>query len=146
MDPVSLAFGVVSVALQLVETTSAIQKLIATYKSAAKELAALSDKLDNIETICHSLEAVLANSEDLPRPWEVTLLKKLHKVIGDCRDRVSRVHDIISKILSRHHERRKPLNSLGALFLRHGSQIRQCNDDLDQSLSSLQLHMTTNIL
>ncbi|KAJ4175992.1 hypothetical protein NW767_015597 [Fusarium falciforme] len=146
MDPASLAFGVVSLAMQLVQTTSAIRKLIGAYKSAAKELTAMSDKLDDIETICHSLEIILDNFEAAPRSWETSLLLKLHKTIDGCRGKASQIHDVIIKVVSRHNERRNPLNTLGALFLQHRDQLRQCNDELDQSLRSLQLHMTTNIL
>ncbi|KAM0421020.1 hypothetical protein ACHAPT_011264 [Fusarium lateritium] len=142
MDPASLAFGVVSLAMQLMQTTTAIKKLIADYKSAAKGLTALSDKLDDIEAVCHSLEVVL---DQLRNPWEATLLSKLHKSIGDCRSKVSAVYDVVRKVAARHKHGRTPVSAVGALFLQHRVQIRQCNDDLDRSLASLQLHMTTNI-
>ncbi|KAM5359379.1 hypothetical protein ACJZ2D_014509 [Fusarium nematophilum] len=135
MDPASLAFGVVSLAMQLVQTTSAIRKLIGAYKSAAKELTAMSDKLDDIETICHSLEIILDNFEAAPRSWETSLLLKLHKTIDGCRGKASQIHDVIIKVVSRHNERRNPLNTLGALFLQHRDQLRQCNDELDQALN-----------
>ncbi|RSL50311.1 hypothetical protein CEP54_011999 [Fusarium duplospermum] len=146
MDPASLAFGVVSLAMQLMQTTTAIKKLIADYKSASKDLAALSDKLDDIEAVCHSLEVVLANFDEIRNPWEATLLNKLYKAIGDCRDKVSLAYDAIHKVTARHKNGRPSLATVGSLFLQHRTQIRQCNDDLDRSLSSLQLHMTTNIL
>ncbi|KAJ3546671.1 hypothetical protein NM208_g1779 [Fusarium decemcellulare] len=146
MDPASLAFGVVSVAIQLMETTAAVKKLIAAYKSAATELEALSCKLDDIETVCHSLQMVLDDFDDTKKPSEIALLKKLHKAIGDCYDKVSGVHDAISMIMSSYNQKTTPFRTLGARFLRHREQIRLCSADLDRSLSSLQLHMTTNIL
>ncbi|KAI8653487.1 Helo-like-N domain-containing protein [Fusarium keratoplasticum] len=146
MDPASLAFGVVSLAMQLMQTTTAIKKLIADYKSAAKDLAVLSDKLDDIEAVCHSLEVVLANFDEIRNPWEATLLNKLYKAIGDCRDKVSLAYDAVRKVTARHKNGRASLATVGSLFLQHRAQIRQCSDDLDRSLSSLQLHMTTNIL
>ncbi|RTE84346.1 hypothetical protein BHE90_001111 [Fusarium euwallaceae] len=146
MDPASLAFGVVSLAMQLTQTTTAIKKLIADYKSAAKDLVALSDRLDDIEAVCHSLEVVLANFDEIRNPQEATLLNKLHKTISDCRDKVSLTYDAVHKVTARHRNGRPSLATVGSLFLQHRTQIRQCNDDLDRSLSSLQLHMTTNIL
>ncbi|KAI8712789.1 Helo-like-N domain-containing protein [Fusarium sp. LHS14.1] len=146
MNPASLAFGVVSLAMQLMQTTTAIKKLIADYKSAAKDLAVLSDKLDDIEAVCHSLEVVLANFDEIWNPWETTLLSKLYKAINDCRDKVSLVYDAVHKVTGRHKSGRASLATVGSLFLQHRAQIRQCNDDLDRSLSSLQLHMTTNLL
>ncbi|RSL87857.1 hypothetical protein CEP52_015420 [Fusarium oligoseptatum] len=146
MDPASLAFGVVSLAMQLMQTTTAIKKLIADYKSAARDLAVLSDKLDDIEAVCHSLEVVLASFDEIRNPWEATLLNKLYKTIGDCRDNVSLTYDAVHKVTARRKNGRPSLATVGSLFLQHRAQIRQCNDDLDRSLSSLQLHMTTNIL
>ncbi|UPK94547.1 hypothetical protein LCI18_005482 [Fusarium solani-melongenae] len=146
MEPVSLAFGVVSLGMQLVQTAAAIRERIDAYKSAAKELSTLSDKLDDIEAICYSLEAAFGCCEQAPKPWDTMLLKKLHRIMSDCRDKVSRLYDIINKITSSQSNRRIPLNTTGARFLQHRSAIRKCNDELDQSLTSLHLHMTTNIL
>ncbi|KAJ4324894.1 hypothetical protein N0V84_003730 [Fusarium piperis] len=146
MEPVSLAFGVVSLGMQLVQTAAAIRERIDAYKSAAKELSNLSDKLDDIEAICYSLEAAFSCCEQAPKPWDTMLLKKLHRIMSDCRDKVSRLYDIINKITSSQSKRHMPLNTTGARFLQHRSTIRKCNDELDQSLTSLHLHMTTNIL
>ncbi|KAI8715475.1 Helo-like-N domain-containing protein [Fusarium sp. LHS14.1] len=146
MEPVSLAFGVVSLGMQLVQTAAAIRERIDAYKSAAKELSTLSDKLDDIEAICYSLEAAFNCCEQAPKPWDAMLLKKLHRIMSDCRDKVSRLYDIINKITSSQSNRHIPLNTTGARFLQYRSTIRKCNDELDQSLTSLHLHMTTNIL
>lgn len=146
MDPTSLAFGVVSLAMQLVQTATTIQKLIATYKSAARELASLSDKLEDIEVICHSVEVVLTASEQAPKPWDAILLKKLHKTMADCRDKILQLHELIRKITSGPTKKRSPFSTMGALFLQHKGKIRQYNEDLDYSLQSLHLQMTTNLL
>ncbi|RSL76523.1 hypothetical protein CEP51_009887 [Fusarium floridanum] len=146
MEPVSLAFGVVSLGMQLVQTAAAIRERIDAYKSAAKELSTLSGKLDDIEAMCYSLEAAFGCYEQAPKPWDAMLLKKLHRIMSDCRDRVSRLYDIINKITSSQSNRHIPLNTTGARYLQYRSAIRKCNDELDQSLSSLHLHMTTNIL
>ncbi|RSL71171.1 hypothetical protein CEP54_001488 [Fusarium duplospermum] len=146
MEPVSLAFGVVSLGMQLVQTAAAIRERIDAYKSAAKELSTLSDKLDDIEAICYSLEAAFSCYEQAPKPWDAMLLKKLHRIMSDCRDKISRLYDVINKITSSQSNRHIPLNTTGARYLQYRSTIRKCNDELDQSLTSLHLHMTTNIL
>ncbi|KAH7146329.1 hypothetical protein EDB81DRAFT_487913 [Dactylonectria macrodidyma] len=145
MDPASLAFGVVSLAMQLVQAATTIRKLIAIYKSAAKELAILSDKLEDIEAICHSLEVALTASEQAPKPWDVILLKKLHKTMAGCRDKVVQLHELISKITSGPARKRNPLSTMGAMFLHQRGKIQQYNEDLDSSLQSLHLQMTTNL-
>ncbi|KAF7545030.1 hypothetical protein G7Z17_g9486 [Cylindrodendrum hubeiense] len=146
MDPVSLAFGVVALGLQLAETAAAVRSKISAYKSATRELSRLSDKLDNIEAICRSLEVAFDCYENVTKPWDAVLLKKLHCIMSDCRDRVSTLHEVITKISTAQKRRYTPLNTVGALFLKHKGVIRKCNDDLDESLQSLHLHMTTNIL
>ncbi|KAF4454388.1 hypothetical protein F53441_3105 [Fusarium austroafricanum] len=147
MDPASLAFGVVSLSMQLVQTASAIKDLISTYKSAAKELDSLYDRLDDIETICQSLELVLSDIDNPNRkPWETALLKKLHRIIQECCDKVSNVYSVFNNISSKHKKGRNPLKSAGFLFLQHRDQIVVCTNGLDKSLSSLQLYMTANIL
>ncbi|KAH6971599.1 hypothetical protein BKA56DRAFT_594609 [Ilyonectria sp. MPI-CAGE-AT-0026] len=146
MDSTSLAFGVVSLAMQLVQTATAIQQLIASYKSAATELASLSNRLEDIETICHSLEVALACCEQAPKPWDAILLKKLHKTMTHCRDKVFQLHDLVSKITSSPTRNHNPLRTMGALFLQHRGKIRQYDSDLEGSLKSLHLQMTTNLL
>ncbi|KAL5592293.1 hypothetical protein FOBRF1_013319 [Fusarium oxysporum] len=147
MDPASFAFGVVSLAMQLVQTTRAIKDLISAYKSAAKELENLSNKLDDIETVCYSLEAVLSDVDNpAQKPWETTLLNKLHRIIRECYDKVMEIHTLINKISSRQQKGRNPLRTTGLLFLQYRDDIRVCTDGLDRSLSSLQLQMTANIL
>lgn len=146
MDSASLAFGVVSLAMQLVQTATAIQKLIASYKSAATELASLSNKLEDIETICHSLEVALTCCDQAPKPWDAILLKKLHKTMTQCRDKVFQLHDLVSKITSSPTRKHNPLRTMGALFLQHRGKIRQYDSDLEDSLKSLHLQMTTNLL
>ncbi|KAF5005345.1 hypothetical protein FDECE_8203 [Fusarium decemcellulare] len=145
MEPVSLAFGVVSLGMQLVQTAAAIRTQIEAYKSAAKELSTLSDKLDDIEAICYSLEAAFSCYEQAPKPWDVVLLRKLHKIMCDCCDKVTRLHQIVAKITSSQSTRRTPLNTMGTRFLQNRGALRKCNEELDQSLTSLHLHMTTNI-
>ncbi|KAF5013369.1 hypothetical protein FDECE_616 [Fusarium decemcellulare] len=146
MDPVSLTLGVVSLAMQLMQTAAAIKRLIAAYKSATRELMLLSDKLDDIEAVCNSLGTVLDNFDHANEPLNTTLIQKLHKVISECHDKVSSIYDIINKVIS--NQKHKPIafRTIGARFLTYKDQIRQCTRDLDRSLSSLQLHMTTNIL
>ncbi|KAK7415960.1 hypothetical protein QQX98_005533 [Neonectria punicea] len=120
MDPASLAFGVVSLAMQLVQATAAIQKLIATYKAPAKELSSLSDKLGDIEAIYYSLEAALNCYERTPKPWDAILLKKLQKTMTDCRDKVARLYSIISAITAGLTKKHRPFNTIGKIFLHDG--------------------------
>ncbi|KAF5717959.1 hypothetical protein FMUND_5503 [Fusarium mundagurra] len=146
MDPVSLSFGIVSLAMQLVQTAQAVKEYIAAYKSAAKELESLVDKLDDIETICCSLEIILADEIQGFTALEVNLLKKLSRIIQQCVSKVSDIHSILDAISRTQKNTRNPLKTVGALFLRYRDQIRLATDGLDRCLSSLQLHMTANIL
>ncbi|KAF4471009.1 hypothetical protein FALBO_2081 [Fusarium albosuccineum] len=118
MDPASLAFGVVSLAMQLMQTTAAIKKLIVAYKSAAKELSALSDKLDDVEIVCSSLKMVLDNFDDANRSFEIALLNNLQKVISDCHTKVTKIYELVSKIM--HNPKQSPLRTTGVLFLKWG--------------------------
>ncbi|KAF5549334.1 hypothetical protein FMEXI_4321 [Fusarium mexicanum] len=146
MDPASLSFGIVSLAMQLVQTAKAVKEFIATYKSAAKELESLADKLDDIETICYSLEIILSDRIQRFTTLEVKLLKKLSRIIQQCLSKVSDIHSILDTISRMQKNTRNPLKTVGALFLRHKDQIRLATIGLDRCLSSLQLHMTANIL
>ncbi|CVL03954.1 uncharacterized protein FMAN_14911 [Fusarium mangiferae] len=146
MDPASLSFGIVSLAMQLVQTAKAVKEYIATYKSASQELESLADKLDDIETICCSLEIVLSDGTQSFSTLEVNLLKKLSRIIQQCLSKVSDIHSILDTISRMQKNTRNPLKTVGALFLRHKDQIRHATNGLDRCLSSLQLHMTANIL
>ncbi|KAM0470671.1 hypothetical protein ACHAP7_009469 [Fusarium lateritium] len=139
MDPASLAFGIVSLAMQLVQTTGAIKSLISAHKSAAKELKTLADKLGDVEVICHSLEDVLSKEDDPdPSPWETSLLKRLHRTIHECYEKVSTVYNIIRKIEARTTTGHNPFRHTGFLFLQHRDEIVACANSLDATLSSLQ--------
>ncbi|KAF4500435.1 hypothetical protein FAGAP_3361 [Fusarium agapanthi] len=146
MDPASLSFGIVSLAMQLVQTAKAVKEFIADYKSAAKELESLADKLDDIETICCSLEIILSDRMQRFTTLEVNLLKKLSRIIQQCLSKVSDIHSILDTISRMQKNTRNPLKTVGALFLRHKDQIRLVTNGLGRCLSSLQLHMTANIL
>ncbi|SCV49314.1 uncharacterized protein FFB14_10825 [Fusarium fujikuroi] len=146
MDPASLSFGIVSLAMQLVQTAKAVKEHIAAYKSAAKELESLADKLDDIETICCSLEIILSDGTQNSSSLEVNLLKKLSRIIQQCLSQVSDIHSILDTISRMQKNTRNPLKTIGPLFLRHRDQIRFATNGLDRCLSSLQLHMTANIL
>lgn len=147
MDPASLAFGIVSLAMQLVQTTGAIKNLISAHKSAAKELKSLADKLDDVEVICHSLESVLSEVDDPDlRSWETSLLKRLHRNIHECCEKISTVYNVIRKIDARTTKGRNLFRHTGFLFLQHRDEIVSCANGLDATLSSLQICMTANIL
>jgi uncharacterized protein YukE len=147
MDPASLAFGIVSLAMQLVQTTGAIKNLISSYKSATKELESLVDKLGDVEVICHSLEVVLSKDTDPgPMPWETSLLKRLHRTVRECYKKVTTVYNVIRKIDARTEKGRNPFRHTGFLFLQHRDEIVTCTNGLDAILSSLQICMTANIL
>ncbi|EMT68977.1 hypothetical protein FOC4_g10005074 [Fusarium odoratissimum] len=146
MDPASLSFGIVSLAMQLVQTAKAVKEYIAAYKSAAKELESLADKLEDIETICCSLEIILSDGTQRLSTLEVNLLKKLSRIIRQCLSQVSDIHSILDTISRIQKNTRNPLKTVGALFLRYKDQIRLATNGLDRCLSSLQLHMTANIL
>ncbi|KAF5251164.1 hypothetical protein FANTH_3708 [Fusarium anthophilum] len=146
MDPASLSFGIVSLAMQLVQTAKAVNEFIAHYKSAAKELESLADKLDDIETICCSLEIILSDRIQRFTTLEVNLLKKLSRIIQQCLSKVSDIHSILDTISRMQKNTRNPLKTVGVLFLRHKDQIRLATIGLDRCLSSLQLHITANIL
>ncbi|VTT80086.1 unnamed protein product [Fusarium fujikuroi] len=132
--------------MQLVQTAKAVKEHIAAYKSAAKELESLADKLDDIETICCSLEIILSDGTQNSSSLEVNLLKKLNRIIQQCLSQVSDIHSILDTISRMQKNTRNPLKTIGALFLRHRDQIRFATNGLDRCLSSLQLHMTANIL
>ncbi|KAH6962232.1 hypothetical protein BKA56DRAFT_598526 [Ilyonectria sp. MPI-CAGE-AT-0026] len=146
MDPASLALAVVGLGLQLVQMTTSIREKINAYKSAAQELSSLSEKLENIEVIFHSLEVAFNGYEESSRPWDVVLLRQLYKIMRDCSDKVLRLHDMINMIFASQTRRIKPFGALGALFLQHRGALRKCSNELDQSLASLHSNMTGNIL
>lgn len=146
MDPASLALAVVGLGLQLVQMTTTIREKINAYKSAAHELYSLSEKLENIEVIFHSLEVAFNGYEESSRPWDIVLLRQLYKIMRDCSDKVLRLHDMINMIFASQTRRIKPFGALGALFLQHRGALRKCSNELDQSLASLHSNMTGNIL
>lgn len=143
MDPASLSLGVVALALQIVETAVVIRRYISAYKSASQEIQGLSDKLDDIEAICNSLELIIDGYEKASQSRGVAMLNNLQKTMEKCRNRVSTLHGIISQIVCPSQKTRNPLNSTGALFLRRRSELRKCDDDLSDSLRVLHLHVST---
>lgn len=143
MDPASLSLGVVALAMQVVQAAKAIHEYIDAYKSASKDIRSLADKLDNIEAICNSLEVAFQGNEKIPEPRHRKLLETLHKVMSKCRDRVSELYTVISKIYSAGTTKRRPLATVGALFLKYRAELRKCGDDLDDSLRLLHIQVST---
>lgn len=142
MDPAALSFGVVSLALQIVETAVVIRRYIRAYKSAPQEIQGLSDKLDDIEAVCNSLELIIDGYERASQPRGEAMLSHLKKSMEKCRNRVCTLHGIISQIVSQVQKTQNPLISTGVLFLRHRSELRKCDDDLTDSLRVLHFHVS----
>ncbi|CAM1502946.1 Fc.00g077220.m01.CDS01 [Cosmosporella sp. VM-42] len=143
MDPVSLSVGVVALAMQIVQTASVIREHIDAYKSASKEVQALFDKLDHIECICNSLEGVLSSFEMRPKPTGTKMFECLNRALGQCRDRLAELYEVIKKITPTKTKTRNPLGKVGTLFLKHRATLCKCDDDLGKSLKVLHLYIST---
>ncbi|KAG5804327.1 hypothetical protein H9Q74_012244 [Fusarium xylarioides] len=138
MEPIPLAFEITSLSMQLVAMVNTIKGLVAAYKSAALELEELCVKLDNIETICDCLGAVLSEaSSSNPTPQLSPLLNRLKRSIQDCYDKVSTVNQVIEEISAKLEPSRNPFKNIGGLFLRYRPQIATYVGSLERSHSSL---------
>ncbi|RBR16521.1 uncharacterized protein FIESC28_06930 [Fusarium coffeatum] len=141
MEPVSLLIGIVPLCAQLAKTTTTINNLISSYKSAARELEALSNTLADVANVCESLGDILYNSDTSEyHPSEARLFAALHGRIQECHDRLADVQDIIQIV---NGKRRGPFRNEG-LFLQFKDKISSCTKRLDKSLSSLNLVLTTS--
>ncbi|KAF5612274.1 uncharacterized protein FSUBG_1593 [Fusarium subglutinans] len=138
MEPISLAFEITSLSMQLVAMVKTIKGLVTAYKSAAQELEELCVKLDDIETICDCLGAALSHaSSSTTIPGLTSLLSKLRRSIQDCYDKVSTVNQIIAEISAKLEPSRNPFRSIGGLFLRYRPQLATYVGSLERSHSSL---------
>ncbi|KAF4428813.1 hypothetical protein FACUT_9270 [Fusarium acutatum] len=150
MDPASLSFGIVSLAMQLVQTAKAVKEYIAAYKSAAKELESLADKLDDIETICCALEIILSDGIQRFTTLEVNLLQKLSRIIEQCLSKVSEIHGILDTISRMQKNTRNPLKTTPrVIYLLEGQ--RQIGEKvemafMDDNLGQIQDFFTQGIL
>ncbi|KAG5793064.1 hypothetical protein H9Q69_007873 [Fusarium xylarioides] len=143
MEPISLAFEITFLSMQLVAMVNTIKGLVTAYKSAALELEELCVKLDNIETICDCLGAALSEaSSSNPTPKLSPLLSRLKRSIQDCYDKVSTVNQVIEEISAKLEPSRNPFKNIGGLFLRYRPQIATYVGSLERSHSSLRDNIT----
>ncbi|KAF5644416.1 hypothetical protein F25303_6014 [Fusarium sp. NRRL 25303] len=142
MEPISLAFEITALSMQLVGMVKTIKGLVTAYSSAAQELEQLCLKLDDIETTCNCLGAALSQANGLTRiPELLPVLNKLKGSIQDCYDKVSMVNRIIAKVYAKAESNRNPLRTMGSSFLRYRSQLATCIGNLDDSRSTLNSNM-----
>ncbi|KAH7185049.1 uncharacterized protein B0J16DRAFT_371913 [Fusarium flagelliforme] len=141
MEPVSLLIGIVPLCAQLAKTTTTINNLISTYKSAARELEALSNTLADVANVCESLGDILYTTDTSQHhPSEARLFAALHGKIQECHDRLTDIQDIIQIV---NGKRRGPFRNEGFLFLQFKDKISSCT----KSIRLLQSpRMETNIL
>ncbi|CAG7563628.1 unnamed protein product [Fusarium equiseti] len=124
MEPVSLLIGIVPLCAQLAKTTTTINNLISTYKSAARELEALSNTLTDVATVCESLGDILYTTDPSKyHPSEARLFAALHGRIQECHDRLTDIQDIIQIV---NGKRRGPFRNEGFLFLQFKDKISFC--------------------
>ena len=144
MEPVSLLIGIVPLCAQLAKTTTTINNLISSYKSAARELEALSNTLADVASVCDSLGNILYTTDTSEyHPSEARLFAALHGRIQECHDRLTDIQDIIHIV---NGKRRGPFRNEGFLFLQFKDKISSCTRMLEKSLSSLNLVLTTSDL
>lgn len=104
MEPVSLAVGLVPLAMNIVQMSSAIRGHISDYKAAPRNIQSIVDKTTLIGRICARLEVDLKS----PTPHhEVAILEQALKA---CHVNVSAVHDELGEVKA--HGRRKSLQYL----------------------------------
>ncbi|OBS24253.1 hypothetical protein FPOA_04799 [Fusarium poae] len=127
MDPISLAVGIVPLSDQLIKTIKTIKKLIATYKSATKELETLVSKLNHVEIISR-------------------LPSSLYEMIHECYEKVTDIHRIIQSVTEKRDRGGGLFRNEGLLFLQNKDKITAGVKNLDKSLDFLQLLLTTSIL
>lgn len=144
MEPVSLIVGIVPLCAQLVKTTTTINNLIATYKSAAQELKALSTTLADVGNFCESLGAILSTTDTSDyHPSEARLFAALHRTIQECYNRLTDIHSIIQIA---NGKQRGLFRNEGILFLQYKDKISSCTKSLDKSLSRLQFFLAASNL
>ncbi|KAG8672037.1 hypothetical protein FPOAC1_005297 [Fusarium poae] len=146
MDPISLAVGIVPLSDQLIKTIKTIKKLIATYKSATKELETLVSKLNHVEIICESIGAVLsAACLSDNHPSSARLPSSLYEMIHECYEKVTDIHRIIQSVTEKRDRGGGLFRNEGLLFLQNKDKITAGVKNLDKSLDVLQLLLTTII-
>ncbi|SCN64736.1 uncharacterized protein FFB20_00953 [Fusarium fujikuroi] len=142
MEPISLAFEITSLSMQLVGMVKTIKGLVTAYNSAAQELEELCLKLEDIEITCNCLGAALSQANGLTRIPELPpLLKRVKGSIQDCYDKVSKVNQVIAKVYAKVESNLNPLRTMGSSFLRYRSQLATCVGSLDDSRSTLNYNM-----
>lgn len=144
MEPVSLAVGVVPLAMNIVQMIASIREKVSTYKSAHKEIKAILDKTARISLICRSLEVDLDGYDSNTRPLPGSGLKCLREILADCYSSVTNVHETLSKIVTDGPRNKVLLNPVSTQYLMKKGKIDKCLTDLDSSLSMLDLYMASS--
>ncbi|KAF5591426.1 hypothetical protein FPCIR_6069 [Fusarium pseudocircinatum] len=138
MEPISLAFEITSLSMQLVGMVKTIKELVTSYRSAAQVLEELCLRLDTIETICDCLGASLSQaSSSTQKPELLPLLNSLKRSVQECYGKVSNVSQVIAKVNAKLESTCNPFMSLGVSFLRYRPELTTYVDSLDSSLSLL---------
>lgn len=108
MEPVSLAVGVVPLAMNIVQMSSAIREKVSTYKSAPADIQSIVDKTTLIGHICERLDLEVVLTAPKPR-YQVDMLERALRM---CCSSVSSVEKDAEKITKSGNVRRQSLNYL----------------------------------
>ena len=137
MEPVSLAVGVVPLALNIVQMSSAIREKASTYKSASAEIQAIVEKTTFIGRICEHLDVTMVLSAPRPR-FQIDMLDQALRM---CCKSVANVQTDIESITKPDSSRKRSLN-----YVLGKSNIEKSLYSLNDSINMLNTCMSFSLL
>lgn len=137
MEPVSLAVGVVPLAMNIVQMSSAIRETVSTYKSAPSDIQGIVDKTTLIGDICERLDLELFLSARKPRHQ----VEMLERALRMCCSSVASVEKDIEKITKSTNTRRQSLK-----YLIGKSNVEKSLYNLNDSINMLNTCISMSLL
>lgn len=137
MEPVSLAVGVVPLALHIVQMTSAIREKVSTYKSASAEIQAIVEKTTFIGRICEHLDVAMILSAPRPR-FQIDMLDQALRM---CCKSVANVQKDVDSIPKSDSSRKRSLS-----YVLGKANIDKSLYSLNDSINMLNTCMSFDLL
>lgn len=137
MEPVSLAVGILPLAMNIVQMSSAIKEKISTYRSAPEDIQSIVDKTTLIGLVCERLNIELILGGPRPR-YQVEMLERALRM---CYSSISSVDKSINKVMKSGSSRNQSLS-----YLLSKSDIEKSLYNLNDSINMLNTCVNLSLL
>lgn len=146
LSGVASIFSLISLAVQLAGTVQDVKNLISSIQDAPKELDRLTNQLNQLDTIAHSIKLLLERQQKLGHGVDSEIRQTIFKALQTCNQKMSKIEDIVKRTGKLENGQNKLSRKWNSIRLAlHKEDIEEFEVALDRAISVLNLALMLNL-